>query len=697
MTIRVALHHRTAYRYDRLVSLSPQAIRLRPAPHCRTPIISYSQVVVPEKQFINWQQDPFGNFLARVVFPDPTREFQVDVDLVAEMTVINPFDFFLEPQANSVPFAYDESLKQQLLPYLLKTETSDILTDFVTNGPKYEGVTVDFLVAINQLVHHSVSYVIRLEPGVQSSAETLTKGSGSCRDSAWLLVQVLRHLGLAARFASGYLIQLTPDVKSLDGPVGVLQDFTDLHAWTEVYLPGAGWVGLDPTSGLFAGEGHIPLSATPDPTSAAPITGAVDECEVTFHHEMRVQRVLEDPRVTKPYRDDQWAAIEQLGTKVDERLSTGPKNLTMGGEPTFVAIDNRDAPEWNTDALGEHKRGLAGKLFCRLADRFAAKPLLHYGQGKWYPGESLPRWSLACYWRRDGSPVWNDPALIAEDNRDYGADESDAQDFIEALAELLGVSGEHIQAGYEDTWYYLWRERKLPVNVDPFRSKLSSEEERLRLAKIFERGLDHVVGYALPLRCHGRLSVSKRWETGPWFLRQERMYLIPGDSPMGYRMPLDSLPWELPSDIVTDYERDPMVERAWELEEIELPVQGLAEQNRLATNRLPATVETTQLVPQIAGVARQESTPRRTTGDSSGHYSNGNGQHPYRNGSNGHASDATDAKPPAVGESGGGLVRSALVIEPRHGMLHVFMPPVAHIEDYLHLVSVIESTADKLS
>lgn len=699
MTIRVALHHRTAYRYDRLVNLSPQTIRLRPAPHCRTPILSYSQLILPEKQFVNWQQDPFGNFLARVVFPDPTREFVVDVDLVAEMTVINPFDFFLEPQANNVPFAYDETQQQQLLPYLIKTETSPVLTDFVAQGPKFEGTTVDFLVALNQHVQRAVSYVIRLEPGVQTCEETLTKGSGSCRDSAWLLAQALRQLGLAARFVSGYLIQLTPDVKSLDGPVGVESDFTDLHAWTEVYLPGAGWVGLDPTSGLFAGEGHLPLSATPDPTSAAPITGAVDECEATFTHEMRVQRVLEDPRVTKPYRDDQWAAIQRLGQSVDERLGEGPKALTMGGEPTFVAVDNRDAPEWNTTALGSHKRELAGKLFCRLAGRFATKPLLHYGQGKWYPGESLPRWALGCYWRRDGRPVWNDPGLIAVDDRDYGVDETDAQDFIEALAELLGVSGEFIQTGYEDVWYYLWRERKLPVNVDPFKSELENEEERKRLAHVFERGLDHVVGYALPLRRNVDWTSSNRWETGRWFLRQERMYLIPGDSPMGYRLPLDSLPWEVPEDVVVEHERDPMAERAASIDdEVAFPIQGLAIQNRLLSHPLPASTEVTQLVAQVAGVARQEAPARRGMGGLPHRHGNGNGNgHLPHFGSNGHAAESGDAFPPARGESGGGLVRSALCVQPRNGMLHIFMPPIAHIEDYLHLISVIEATADKLS
>ena len=286
MSIHVALNHVTHYHYDRLVGLGPQVIRLRPCPHSRTRILSYSLKVGPEEHFINWQQDPQGNYLARLVFPEKTREFRIEVDVVAEMSVINPFDFFLEPHAEHFPFTYEAWQRHELTPYLYQLAATPLFAAYLAAIPREKARSVDFLVALNARLQQDIAYTIRMEPGVQTPEETLEKRSGSCRDSAWLLVQLLRHLGLAARFVSGYLIQLKPDVKSLDGPSGPEADFTDLHAWAEVYLPGAGWIGLDPTSGLFAGEGHIPLACTPEPASAAPLTGAIDECETTFGHTM---------------------------------------------------------------------------------------------------------------------------------------------------------------------------------------------------------------------------------------------------------------------------------------------------------------------------------------------------------------------------------------------------------------------------
>ena len=320
----------------------------------------------PEKQFLNWQQDPFSNYLGRLVFPERTRQFQVQVDLVAEMTVINPFDFFLEPTATEFPFVYEPNLAKDLKPFLDPLPSGPALSGLVANFVDVREKTNDFLVNLNRQIQQMVRYVIRMEHGVQSPEQTLQLGSGSCRDSAWLLVQVLRQLGLASRFVSGYLIQLKPDVESLDGPSGAAEDFTDLHAWAEVFLPGAGWIGMDPTSGLFAGEGHIPLACTPEPTSAAPITGSLGLCEVEFHHEMSVTRIHEDPRVTKPYTDQQWQQINLVGNQVDAKLTAGDVRLTMGGEPTFVSIDDFDSDEWKTAAVGPTKRILAGKLMKRL-------------------------------------------------------------------------------------------------------------------------------------------------------------------------------------------------------------------------------------------------------------------------------------------------------------------------------------------
>ncbi|SDN70661.1 DUF2126 domain-containing protein [Vreelandella arcis] len=548
MTIRVALYHHTTYHFDRPVRLSPHVVRLRPAPHCRTQIDAYSLNISGDDHFVNWQQDPFGNFNARIVFPEPRRELTIAVELIAPMTVINPFDFFLDDIAQAIPFTYPGELRKELGPYLEVTEAGPRLMEWLKAVPMEPTTSVDFLVAINQRIQHDISYLVRMEPGVQSCEETLTLGCGSCRDSAWLMVQILRHLGLAARFVSGYLIQLTPDVKALDGPSGTEVDFTDLHAWTEVFLPGAGWVGLDPTSGLFAGEGHIPLAATPTTGSAAAITGSSEKCEVTFDVEMRVERIHEDPRVTKPYSDDQWQQILTLGDQVDSELNQHDVRLTMGGEPTFVSIDDMESPEWNTDALGEHKRERAEVLLTRLQAAYAPGSVIQQQQGKWYPGEPLPRWSLACYWRKDGVPLWRDPNWLAcmEGAPKVVADDAMAQRFTHALGEHLGVAQHQWIPAFEDAYYYLWQEQSLPVGLDPRDVNLNDDAERRRLARLLEQDLGSVVGYALPLR-HSIVQ-SHRWESGHWPLKREQLFLVPGDSPMGLRLPLSSLPWADPDE-----------------------------------------------------------------------------------------------------------------------------------------------------
>ena len=706
VSIHVKLNHVTHYRYDRPVSLSPQVVRLRPAPHCRTPIHAYSLQVEPAGHFINWQQDPQSNYLARLVFPDKTTELRIEIDLVAELSVINPFDFFLEPAAEKIPFAYEDALRVELAPYLVKAPAAALgpkFLDYLESIPRAPRASVDFLVGLNQRLQQDIRYLVRLEPGVQTPEQTLTLASGSCRDSAWLLVQLLRHLGLAARFVSGYLIQLVPDVKSLDGPSGTEVDFTDLHAWCEVYLPGAGWVGLDPTSGLFAGEGHIPLACSPEPSSAAPITGFSDECECEFEHHMKVERVWEAPRVTKPYTDEQWAAIEALGHRIDGDLSAQDVRLTQGGEPTFVSLDDRDGAAWNSDALDPQnrdpgkpsKRTLAENLMFRLKEHYAPQGLLHFGQGKWYPGEQLPRWSLNCYWRRDGEPVWRNPALFARELSATAVDEAMAARFLARVGERLGVDTQWMMPAFEDAWYYLWRERRLPANVDPHDSRVDDPLERARLAKVFDQGLKQVIGHVLPIvRQHaGAAGKAARWQSGPWFLRAERLYLIPGDSPIGYRLPLDSQPWAAKGDYPWIHAADP----------------------NQAFPVLPAHAELRQQL-RPAGAAGSA-----TIGADSGlgftahggGWTPGRAEHAGFHGAQGEAAvplpgaaeaalasrdERVDpARPPRLHESAAWITRSALCAEPRGGLLYLFMPPTVALEDYLEIVTAIEDTAAEFS
>jgi uncharacterized protein (DUF2126 family) len=643
MAIRVAINHKTEYQYDRLVSLSPHTVRLRPAAHTRTPIHSYSLKVLPEEHFINWQQDPFGNFLARLVFPERTRKLSVEVDLVAEMVVINPFDFFLEESANHYPFRYDEEVLNELTPYRIIKESGPLLKKWVAGIDRSREETNNFLVALNQKLQKHIDYNIRMEPGIQTCEQTLALQRGSCRDTAWLLVQILRHLGLASRFVSGYLIQLRPDEKSLDGPSGTEKDFTDLHAWAEVYLPGAGWVGLDPTSGLFAGEGHIPLACSPHPVSAAPISGAADKAEVEFYFHNEVERIHEDPRVTLPYSEAQWSEIMTLGNAVDKELVENDVRLTMGGEPTFVSIDDMDGIEWNTAALGEDKRIRAGQLLKRLQQRFAPGAALHYGQGKWYPGEVLPRWALGCFWRTDGVPVWHDPKWIAREDSTENYDAADAERFTQVLCRYLNIDDEVIQAAYEDSYYYLWKEGTLPVNVDVLNNRLEEKTERERLRRLFDKGIDKIAGYVVPVKWDSTTE-TEGWRSSKWTFRRGHLFLLPGDSPMGYRLPLDSLPW------VDRKKRDTDPDRC--------------------------TFEPRPPLGDIYGeVARRYAEFKPAVENKP---------------------DYKEQRPDEEGDNHTDIIHTALCVEPRDGHIHIFLPPLTHLEHYLDLLHSIEATAAEL-
>lgn len=650
MSIKVSLSHKTSYTYDRLINLAPHVVRLRPAPHARTPIKSYSLRIEPEDHYMNWQQDAFANWQARLVFPEPTKKLSVSVNLIAEMVAINPFDFFVDESAETVPFSYDSATIKDLRPYLRKFARGKVFEEFIALAPHPEGETNDWLVAINQFLANEINYTIRMEPGVQTPRTTILNRLGSCRDSAWLLVAILRYFGYAARFVSGYLIQLTADQKSIEGPSGPETDFTDLHAWAEIYLPGAGWVGLDPTSGLFAGEGHIPLAATPEPSTAAAISGAHDQAEVEFDFEMSIKRVAEPPRITRPLTDTAWAEIDRAGEAIDKILAEQDMRLTMGGEPTFVSASDRDAEEWTTDAVGPTKSAFADDLVRRLQTRFAPNGVLHHGQGKWYPGEPLPRWAYSILWRGDGLPLWSNPELIAKENSGQATIE-DAEIFINKLSDALELEDDAVHHVYEDPMHFMGKEALLPENVTVEDSKLEDPQERARLIRMAANGLEKPVSFAIPIQlAQARASGRRRfrWASERWTTRRGKLFLIPGDSPAGFRLPLDSLAKKRE---IKAFQRDLHTRR-----QRPLPPRRLIQNGAGGADGPAQDYDEDYWLRDIVS-----------------------------------SDDWIESGAPLWEE--GMPIRTALTVEQRGGLLYVFMPPTGSADEYLDLVEAVEETA----
>ncbi|WP_434045180.1 MULTISPECIES: DUF2126 domain-containing protein [Sorangium] len=664
--MRLLIQHRTRYSYPTPAALGPHLIRLRPATHAKAKIESYSLKIDPPID-VRWQQDPYGNHVARVLLPAGERVPHLDilVELAVSVRPVNPFDFYLDERVEKVPFAYPAELAQDLAPFLASADPTisrgPLLDEFLAGLPR-DGDTVSLIIALNAAVNRRVKYVIREEAGIWTPEETLGHGRGSCRDSAVLLIAALRSRGLAARFVSGYLMQLTDEGMIPDQPRGVSRDVVDLHAWAEVFLPGAGWIGLDATSGLLCGEGHIPLACTASPALAAPVEGTSDVRASDVRFEMKVGRLGHEPRPTTPYEEPVWQELLSVADRADERLAAAGLTLTMGGEPTFNSREYPDAPEWREGALGPTKWSQGLKLAHELRRRIAPGGVLLLRAGKHYPGESLPRWALEIIGRRDGVALWTDmsqarhadPAVSARSSS-RGRGLLQSRQFAQALAARLGLS-EFLLPAHEDPWRHLQDEASLPVDVDPIEANLDDPEERRRLARVLDRGLGSEVGFVLPLTRQWGSWISERWG-----FRRGHLFLLPGDSALGLRLPLRSLIAAAPPPPLEELVSPPDPRRG-ELDDHEAE----EEQKQRRVEALAGDGDAEHPEAARALAARQRAAPDELAA-------------------------AAQRAAPAAGRSGYG-VRTALCVETRDGIVHVFLPPLLSPADFFELIAAIDAT-----
>jgi len=624
--LRLLIQHQSVYRYPTPASFGPHQVRLRPASHARARIENYT-LKVPSEAAVRWQQDPSGNHVAHLAFKKGTRlpALEITVELAVDIRPVNPFDFFIDPRCEVIPFAYPAELSRDLAPFLERGDpelaTGEQFEALLAAMPKSEP-TVPFLVAANQLVHGALRYVIREEPGIWTPEETLKNGRGSCRDQAVLLMALLRARGLASRFASGYLVQLQDEGMLPGEPKGVSKDVADLHAWTEVFLPGGGWVGLDPTSGLFCGEGHIPLASVARPALGSPVEGTADRAAESISFSMKIARLGDEVRPTAPFPDEAWGELLDGADAADAVLRAAGLALTSGGEPTFNSRDHAEKPEWNGDALGPTKWEAGLALADELRRRLAPGAAVLRRQGKWYPGESLPRWALELVGRADGKPLWEDLPL---EQGPVGVES--ARRLANLVAKELGLATATPAAAFEDPWRLVQDEASLPAGLDPMSAGLGDPEKRKRLARILGGDAGKPVGWVLPLAREGA-----GWATEVWRLRREQLFLVPGDSPMGLRLPLDSLGG--PPEVV------------WE--EPPLPAPDPR------SEKSPDEKRQAKAAAKAAALA------------------------------------ALAKPPPKPAPPIGARVRTALCVEPREGTLHVFLPPLERADDFVALVGAVD-------
>ncbi|NND97469.1 MAG: IMP dehydrogenase [Pirellulaceae bacterium] len=623
MSTRVALNHHLRFVFHRPVDLTTLWLRLRPAPHTKADIEAYSIKVHAKSNWLNWVRDPFENHLGRLDLPEPVARVGFDVDIIANLAATNPFDFLVEPFANDFPFEYPDQLRKELSPYLHLEDGDPHFAHWLDQLDYSPCYLVEFLTRLNDQVHETLTANSPTEPKRIDLGAVVKQGGGSPWELAWALTQSLRFAGLAARFTSGYLISLD------SGREG--NDLASMHAWSEVFVPGAGWVGLDPSSGVLASEHHIPLASAPDPSRTVPLVGVLEQAVESRQNEVRVRRLKPTPPC-KPLSETQWRDIAATGHYVDHVLKTEQIGLCSRGEVNFVSAVNDHLDEWTHSALGDDKRHTAQSLLNRLRTLWAPGGAIHLSQGEHFQGEPTARWKLMCTFRADGRPLWKNPALLATcQTSNRPARNGDAEKLAQALATELGLSTDFVIPAYEDTLYKSWTNAPHLASL-PRSEELQDPQQRQQLADRLSAPLGDPTGFALPLSWD---PLRQRWASGRWQLRRSRLYLLPGDFPVGFRLPLDSLS-----------------KQATERGDIEFE---------------PSPFEEKPSLPELFG----ESNARQTViGPPQGTLTDVDSEQNVR------------------------APRTALCVQSRDDVVHVFFPPIHSVDHYVQLIAAIESAAE---
>src|SRR5215469_5661941 len=467
--MRLKIENWMRYAYDKAVGFSTHVVRLYPRTD-QSIVTHRHHTTINLESDIQYRRDLFDNLVANCFLPKAGEVLEIRVALELELWPKNPFHFLLAPHALQLPLQYTPEEERILTPYKIIAPEEQAETDEIwrLDGKRD---TVGALVELAKTIRAEIAYEVRLEGDARLPSETIELRSGACRDTSLLCATILRKIGLAVRVVSGFLCEFHVDVEDRRSESG-------LHAWIEAYLPGAGWIGIDPTNGTFCDHRFIPTAVGIRMQDVAPVQGSFFG-KATGHFDSHLDLNL----ITE--RD-----MSKIAAQVEKTLASEGVTLTMGGEPTFIPA-KPDAPEWNFAAIGPAKLKYAYAFAEKLVETSCPEAITLYTPGKFYPGEINPRWALWVLHSSSKEPFGVDPNA-----KDGPPDQKTLKSIREQLLQKLGLDDHWLRA------------------VDP----------RDRKKQI----------WVLPLDCQVDKWVSQKWNF-------RRLDLSEAEGPAGLRLPMHLL------------------------------------------------------------------------------------------------------------------------------------------------------------